>query len=123
MKFLVLQVNITKEQLDELSFFSPHEEEFNKDTLDNLLNNQSLMLLLKVHVTVEIEDIDDVILNMVYGEMRRPPGDSECLYELLFETVMDESNDESKQLAGIINKPLTENNSCLEFDITNISST
>lgn len=91
-----------EERLEELLFFSDNEEEFNKDTLDNLFSNESIILLLKVHGTTEVEDIDDLLLNLIYGSPKKPPGDSGCIYELLFETVEDETNDEVKQLTGKI---------------------
>lgn len=91
---------MTEENLEELLFFSENENEFNEVTLDNLLNDQSLILLLKVHVTADIEDIDDVLLRLVYGEAKKPPGSPECVNELLMDSVDDESMTEITDLSG-----------------------
>lgn len=95
-------MNLTEEKLEELLFFSHQDDIFNDDTIENMLNDQSLMLLLKVHVTANIEDIDDVILTLIYGENKKAPGTSECVYGLLFDSVEDESTGEVKQLAGTV---------------------
>lgn len=91
---------MNKEQFEELLFFSDNEEEFNEDTLDNLLSDESLILLLKMHGTAEVEDIDDLLLNLVYGDIKKPPGEAGCIYELLFDSIEDETNGEIKQLKG-----------------------
>lgn len=91
---------MTEEKLNELLFFSENETEFNEATLEDLLNNQSLFILLKVHVTAEIEDIDEEILRIVYSDSKRPPGSPECVYELLSDSIEDESTGEVKQLTG-----------------------
>lgn len=91
---------MTQENLNELLFFSPNEAEFNEATLEELLNNQSLMLLLKVHVTANIEDIDDVLLTLIYGEPQKPPGAPECVYQVLCDSVEDESSGEVRNLEG-----------------------
>lgn len=91
---------MTEENLKELLFFSEEEEKFNEATLADLLNNQSLMVLLKVHITANIEDIDDVLLRLIYGDPKKPPGSPQCVYELLFDSVEDESTGEVKQLEG-----------------------
>lgn len=97
---------MTEEHLKELLFFSDNENQFNEATLDNLLNDQCLMILLKVHVTADIEDIDNVLLSLIYGDSKKAPGAPECVYNLLFDSTEDESTGEIKNLAGstIINR-------------------
>lgn len=94
------QINLIKENLEDLLFFSDNEIEFKETTLDNLLNDQSLMLLLKVHVTADIEDIDDVLLRLVYGDSKKRPGTQECVYALLLDSIEDELTTEIKDLEG-----------------------
>lgn len=58
------------------------------------------MLLMKIHATATIENIDEAILELVYGEKKKPPGSPESLYEKLYKTIEDEETDEKKNLVG-----------------------
>lgn len=86
--------------MDELLFFSPEESEFTEDSLEDILNHQSLILLFKIHATSSVEDIDDALLTIVYGNLKKPPGTPESVYALLCDTIEDENTGEIKNLEG-----------------------
>lgn len=69
--------------MKELCYFTDMSEEFPDDFLEELYDNESLMLLFKAAATANIEDMDDAVLTMVYGQMKRPPGAKDSVAQKL----------------------------------------
>ncbi|XP_030752429.1 uncharacterized protein LOC115879656 isoform X2 [Sitophilus oryzae] len=75
---LVLQqtekVRLNEGMLDELLFFS--ENKFPKRTIEDFVNNKISFALLLRRTNENLSgQIDDIVLQMVYGNCRKPPGD------------------------------------------------
>lgn len=86
--------------MEELCYFTDISEEFPDDVLEELYELQSLMLLFKAAATADIEDIDDAVLTMVYGEMKKPPGSKDSAAQklnTLDEVVVEEEVEDADQ--------------------------
>ncbi|RZC38575.1 uncharacterized protein BDFB_005350 [Asbolus verrucosus] len=76
------KIDITMEQLQELFFFGINP--FPEESVEELLNEQSLVLLVKPIPSRDVtEPTDDLILEVVYGPSKRPPGGHDSPAQLL----------------------------------------
>ncbi|KAJ8961256.1 hypothetical protein NQ318_008940 [Aromia moschata] len=67
-------VKLTKEVLEELTSFTDYK--FSKKTIEDVASNKpSVALLLMRRSENLMGDIDEIVLQMVYGNARKPPGD------------------------------------------------
>ncbi|ERL83801.1 hypothetical protein D910_01048 [Dendroctonus ponderosae] len=77
------KVQFNEDIINEMCYFTDISKEFTEESLEELYNDESLMLLFKESARTEIEDIDDTILNMIYGAIRKPPGTKESIAQKL----------------------------------------
>ncbi|KAF7273098.1 hypothetical protein GWI33_014161 [Rhynchophorus ferrugineus] len=92
------KLTLKEETLQELCYFANYDEEFPESCREELLNDESCLLLLKLsqHAIDQEEEIDDTIFAMIYGKMKRPPGDHECVAQLLV-TVEEATDDQPRK--------------------------
>lgn len=67
-------MKVTEDMIQELTFFC-HDKFSERSKNDLISNNISLILLLKRSTENLPGDIDEIVLQVVYGNMRQPPGD------------------------------------------------
>ncbi|XP_074042871.1 uncharacterized protein [Leptinotarsa decemlineata] len=92
------KVNMTQEHLDDILYFCEKEDEFDDHSLQDLMARQFLVLLMKPSPGTELEDLDEAIFTLVYGEPKKPPGSEDCPYQqLLFKEEPKEDDDDSKE--------------------------
>ncbi|KAH1014049.1 hypothetical protein HUJ04_002944 [Dendroctonus ponderosae] len=77
------KVQFNEDIINEMCYFTDISKEFTEESLEELYNDESLMLLFKESARTEIEDIDDTILNMIYGAIRKPPGTKDSIAQKL----------------------------------------
>ncbi|XP_050505039.1 thioredoxin domain-containing protein 6-like isoform X1 [Diabrotica virgifera virgifera] len=99
------KVNMTEEKLQQMLYFQEmgDEEEylFDEYSLYDLYNNQCLIIVIKPAHGAEIEDIDSLLLEIVYGPTMKPPGSEDCPYRKMLSEAVDEESGEHITLTGI----------------------
>ncbi|KAJ8942898.1 hypothetical protein NQ314_009873 [Rhamnusium bicolor] len=98
------KVHISKEKLDELLYFA-EEDELDELSIEILLSEEILFLLIKPEHGKEIENITDTLLTIVYGHSKQQPGDEGSAAQLLFEIKVDEETGDVSELRGIWTPP------------------
>lgn len=94
-------MTFTEDLIKELCFFTEVSTEFTEDSLEELYNNESLMLLLLANA--EIDNTDDAILKAVYGQMKKLPGSPDCVALKLVEEEKEDLAEEQEETAkGIL---------------------
>ncbi|VEN44863.1 unnamed protein product [Callosobruchus maculatus] len=92
------KVKLTEDMLEELLYFS--EEKFTQRTRQDCLNGRiSLALLIKRCSENLPGKIDELILQVVYGNSRKPPGDERSPNQKMM--TKDEDGDEENILIGL----------------------
>lgn len=89
-------MTFTEDSIKELCFFTDVSAEFTEDSLEELYNNESLMLLLLANA--ETENTDEAILKVIYGQMKKPPGSPDCA---AFKLIADEEEGQDETAKGI----------------------
>lgn len=84
--------------MNELCYFTQIDDEFTEEALEELYNDESLVLLLKVGARAEIEDIDDTMLTIIYGDTKKQPGTKSSVAQKLLEIEEEEEEGEPKGL-------------------------
>ncbi|XP_015836128.1 fibrous sheath CABYR-binding protein-like [Tribolium castaneum] len=71
------KVDLTEQILDELFYFG--EMPFPEEALEELLNNTCMILQVKPIPARDVEEpTDELILQILYGPSKKPPGSSDC---------------------------------------------
>nr|CAI5848239.1 unnamed protein product [Callosobruchus analis] len=92
------KVKLTEDMLEELLYFS--EEKFTQRTREDCLNGRiSLALLIKRCSENLPGKIDDLVLQVVYGNSRKPPGDERSPNQKMM--TKEEDGDEENILIGL----------------------
>lgn len=83
---------MNKETLNDMFYFTPNP--FPDDSNEELLNKQSLILLLKpISSQTQQETTLDLLLKLVYGTMKKAPGSSDSPSQILMKTTDDEEEE------------------------------
>ncbi|CAG9768427.1 unnamed protein product [Ceutorhynchus assimilis] len=82
------KIRFEEETMEELCYFSQISELFSEESLESLYNEESLMILFKIAPRCDFEEILDVLLTVIYGEMKKPPGSPESAAQKLI--IIDE---------------------------------
>lgn len=89
------KIRLTEEMLEEMLYFA--DWNFPDETMQDILENQSLALLIKPANDDVAERIDNAILELVYGRSKEPPGSPDSPAQLL--TSVDE--EEGTEFLGV----------------------
>ncbi|XP_057668830.1 uncharacterized protein LOC130901433 isoform X3 [Diorhabda carinulata] len=100
------KVRFTEEELEELMYFEEprqgaDEYIFDGYSLHNLLNEEALFLAVKPSHGSEVENIDKLLLEMIYGPPMKPPGSEDCPYRQMLTEAEDEESGNVVELIGI----------------------
>ncbi|XP_056646632.1 uncharacterized protein LOC130451559 isoform X6 [Diorhabda sublineata] len=100
------KVRFTEEKLEELMYFEEprqgaDEYIFDGYSLHNLLNEEALFLAVKPSHGIEVENIDKLLLEMIYGPPMKPPGSEDCPYRQMLTEAEDEESGNVVELIGI----------------------
>ncbi|CAG9835280.1 unnamed protein product [Diabrotica balteata] len=99
------KVNMTEEKLEQMLYFQEMQEEedylFDEYSLYDLYNNQCLIIVVKPSHGAEIEDMDQLLLEIIYGPTMKPPGSEDCPYRKMLSEAVDEESGEPIKLTGI----------------------
>ncbi|XP_050307499.1 uncharacterized protein LOC126744182 [Anthonomus grandis grandis] len=91
------KINLDETSIKELCFFSQVEEEFSEEAIEELFNNEAHMILFNVAPRTDIEDIDDAILTMIYGQTKKPPGAPDSFAKKLLKVLDEDEEQEQKE--------------------------
>lgn len=95
-EFFYFQVKITEQVLQEILYFTDYKK-FPSKTVENVTNNKlSLALLIKRSSENLPGDIDEIVLQLVYGNLRKPPGDEKSPNRKLMVILEIDENKEEK---------------------------
>lgn len=89
------KVRLTEEMLEEMLYFA--DWSFPDETMQDILENQSLALLIKSGSDEISENMDNAVLAFVYGKSKAPPGSTDSPAQLLIS--VDE--EEGTELMGV----------------------
>lgn len=79
------KTQVTEEMIDEMLYFTDREKEFTKTDAYNLTNAPCLVYLIKPHNADDYHnDIDNAVLEIVYGSSKCPPGSPDSPAQRLF---------------------------------------
>lgn len=89
------------EIIEELFFFADESELLDNASIQELTEKQSLALLVHAAHGIEVPDLAKVILSIVYGPMKKPPGSPASPAQNLRTTVEDEETDALSEVTGL----------------------
>ncbi|KAJ8920579.1 hypothetical protein NQ315_004718 [Exocentrus adspersus] len=91
------KISMTEELIHEMFYFADESERFDENTIKYLPEKTSLGLIINSHG--DEPDMDDIILEVVYGAMKKPPGSPDSPAQALRQTA--EGDEEEYELPGI----------------------
>lgn len=86
--------------MDELFYFAEELDQLDEASIKELLEKPSLGLLIHASHGIEVANMDDVILTVVYGPMKKSPGSPDSPAHVLRGTV-EEEDGKTHEVQGI----------------------
>lgn len=92
---------MTEETIEELFFFAEEADHLNEACKKELTQNKSVALLIHAAHGIDVPNMDEAVLTVVYGPMRKSPGSPDSPAHALRTTIEDEETKTSHEVIGL----------------------